>query len=399
MRMGMVSTAHDKFKKLRMWSDAIDCLMIADRKVEALEMVRGLLEADPSPRLWCCLGDLEKEPAHYEKAWEMSGCRFARAQRSLGRFLLRKGHLAEAVDSFKLALDINPLHADIWFSCGCLQMKLERYEDAVYSFSRSIGVEDENGEAWGNLAAVHVARGTLREARTCIEEAVRRCRENWRMWESHLGICLRLRDIAGIIRCMRRLVELEKMDHFDENVLGAVCSAVISDDQNVFAQTGKAFTKKLTEFFEFATSKTSSVPFIWRWYAELQEFECHHEEALDSRLKQCRATQAKLWDETDPDRFSERLEELRECFASTAAFFEGPHASGVGRKWQGLLQPIAYSVRNAEKRLKQRLEQPGCGPKWQSTYDEIAALAIKIEAKAEAVAASGENTSLTESGS
>merc|ERR1719411_1434378 len=40
MRMGMVSTAHEQFKKLRMWDEAIDCLMVAQRNVEALDLIK-----------------------------------------------------------------------------------------------------------------------------------------------------------------------------------------------------------------------------------------------------------------------------------------------------------------------------------------------------------------------
>lgn len=50
------------------------------------ELIRRRLVAQPKePRLWCALGDLHMEDAHYETAWEVSGQRNTRAQRSLGR--------------------------------------------------------------------------------------------------------------------------------------------------------------------------------------------------------------------------------------------------------------------------------------------------------------------------
>ena len=36
-------------------------------------------------RLWCALGDLTVDEAHYVTAWERSGRRSTRAQRSLAR--------------------------------------------------------------------------------------------------------------------------------------------------------------------------------------------------------------------------------------------------------------------------------------------------------------------------
>ena len=37
---GMVSTAHEQFKKLRMWPEAVECLIIAERNVEAEDMLK-----------------------------------------------------------------------------------------------------------------------------------------------------------------------------------------------------------------------------------------------------------------------------------------------------------------------------------------------------------------------
>ena len=36
----MVSTAHEQFKALRMWPEAVECLIVAERKVEAEDMVK-----------------------------------------------------------------------------------------------------------------------------------------------------------------------------------------------------------------------------------------------------------------------------------------------------------------------------------------------------------------------
>ncbi|CAE7802709.1 ttc27 [Symbiodinium microadriaticum] len=156
MRMGMMSTAHEQFKKLRMWPEAVECLICAERNVEAEDMVKDLIEKQPSPRLWCCLGDIVKDPAHYEKAWELSNRRFARAQRALGKYYFDKKQLDKAVESFKLALDINPMFEGIWFTLGVGLMQLERMEEAMIAFSRVLSINDEDGQAWANLAAVHL---------------------------------------------------------------------------------------------------------------------------------------------------------------------------------------------------------------------------------------------------
>jgi hypothetical protein len=46
----------------------------------------GMLQVTPEDaRLWCALGDLTLDDEHYRTAWERSGRRSTRAQRSLAR--------------------------------------------------------------------------------------------------------------------------------------------------------------------------------------------------------------------------------------------------------------------------------------------------------------------------
>ncbi len=42
-------------------------------------------ETPGEPRLWCALGDLRLDDGCYQRAWERSGGRSARAKRSLAR--------------------------------------------------------------------------------------------------------------------------------------------------------------------------------------------------------------------------------------------------------------------------------------------------------------------------
>merc|ERR1719281_1854313 len=99
-------------------------------------------------------------------------------------------------------------------------MKVNRFDDAITSFSRCVGVDDENWEAWANLGACHHEKGDLKQSRAAFEEATRRARENWRLWESFMGICMKLRDIQGVINAMRRILELGGGHRIPERQLG-----------------------------------------------------------------------------------------------------------------------------------------------------------------------------------
>lgn len=74
---------------------------------------------------------------YYEEAWERSGGRHTRGQRSLGRAALRRKEWAKAIDHYELALSINPLHPDAWFSLGFCCLKTEQPKKALQVRFRS----------------------------------------------------------------------------------------------------------------------------------------------------------------------------------------------------------------------------------------------------------------------
>jgi len=387
--MGMVSTAHEEFKKLRMWDEAIDCLMVAGRNAEALDLIKGLLEQGPTARLWCCLGDLEKEAKHYEKAWEFSNGRFARAQRSLGRHHFKHGDLKRAISCFSKALEINPMHSDIWFTMGVAQIKLEDYDNAALTFARCLSVNDEDAQAWANLAATHSARGKLQEARNCMVEATKRARTNWKMWESFLAICMQLRDVQGCIQAMSRFVELEQIPRIREKVLGAVTVAVISDQEGLYgSHTGREYVRQLGNLFKLLTDHQASDPAHWRLYAEFQDSRGEDASALECRLKQFRAAKPRLFDERDPECFAIMLEDVEQCLLTLEKTLERPC---LVKQAEMQLQPFAYTVRDVATQLQVRLDTPGPVPAWASRQESISALAARAEARAAAgpVAAAG----------
>ena len=53
-------------------------------------MVMWLQVTPDDPRLWCALGDLTLKDEHYKTAWQRSGQRSTRAQRSLARSAQRE---------------------------------------------------------------------------------------------------------------------------------------------------------------------------------------------------------------------------------------------------------------------------------------------------------------------
>ena len=84
-----------------------------------------------APRLYCILGDIEQSKEMYEKAWEVSNQRYARAQRSIGRHFFAARDFVRAAEAYSRSLKVNQLNHQSWFALGCALLELAQFEKAA----------------------------------------------------------------------------------------------------------------------------------------------------------------------------------------------------------------------------------------------------------------------------
>jgi tetratricopeptide (TPR) repeat protein len=100
----------------------------------------------------CLLGDIKKDGSYYERAWEVSEKRSARAMRCLARIHFYKNDMKKAIECFELAFAINRLFPNEWFTCGCAYMRLENFDKAIFCFGNTISINERTPDAWGNIS-------------------------------------------------------------------------------------------------------------------------------------------------------------------------------------------------------------------------------------------------------
>lgn len=113
-----------------------------------------------APRLFCILGDIESDAAvaHYERAWEVSKHRYARAQKSLAEHYLAKKDWIKAREAYQLAVSVNRLSPEMWSRLGDINLRLGEFSEAAESFTRAIGSSNdtaggEDARTWSNLGS------------------------------------------------------------------------------------------------------------------------------------------------------------------------------------------------------------------------------------------------------
>eukprot|EP01126_Amoeba_proteus_P034314 TRINITY_DN3412_c0_g2_i10.p1 TRINITY_DN3412_c0_g2~~TRINITY_DN3412_c0_g2_i10.p1 ORF type:complete len:665 (-),score=140.25 TRINITY_DN3412_c0_g2_i10:751-2673(-) len=156
LSIGSIDSALLIFRSLEMWEDVIKCHVIKQDTEKARELLDVELAKKETPELLCILGDLTKDPTHYEKAWNLSRGRCSRAKRSLGIIAMEKLELEAAAQHFLEAVKINPQYASIWFRLGCCALGMNDLELGKRAFSRVVQLYPDDSEAWNNLAAVYV---------------------------------------------------------------------------------------------------------------------------------------------------------------------------------------------------------------------------------------------------
>ncbi|KAL9010355.1 MAG: hypothetical protein Q9173_004707, partial [Seirophora scorigena] len=298
--LGGLRTALEIYERLQMWAEVALCWAANDRDDKARKIIRRQLytsaatitdspnpnpaidddddtstedlniELTPlpadAPRLFCILGDLEKSPSAYHRAWDVSSHRYARAQRSLGKHHFTHGDLRSADEAYAKALKVNALNHSTWFSLGCVRLQLENWPGAVEAFARAIQLEDQDAESWSNMAAalIQLDSGTsgvngvhepdeggngdddedvtavstpkrdpqkhVREAFTALKRAAALKRDSHRIWQNLLNVAVKLSPppYTDIIVAQARLIELRGKSEGEKSVDAEVVEGLVA---------------------------------------------------------------------------------------------------------------------------------------------------------------------------
>jgi tetratricopeptide (TPR) repeat protein len=327
--IGSLVSALEIFKRLRLWAEVALCLATAGASEDedgrgsgGEEKARGIIrwrlfhrtgetspsdpddedigddvtllkgadfsgpERDPpppnAPRLFCILGDIENEPSYYERAWEISRHRYARAQKSLGEYYLQNKDWEKAREAYKKATAVNRLSPEMWSRLGDISLRLAQFADAAEAFNRSIGSASdtaggEDARTWSNLGSAlwslycevvadaknkplvieeapapapaddeeddvvlaNTTKSSDRDPATLLSQSLAAYKrgasiahDNWRIWDNVLTLGSRVQPpaVTDMILALKNIIRIRKSeDAVDVDVLGALLQdAVLS---------------------------------------------------------------------------------------------------------------------------------------------------------------------------
>lgn len=186
---GSLVSALEIFKRLKMWAEVALCYHSVAQEDKARQVVRRQLyysskgpemdkydiDADAvvkeewngemrspapphAPRLWCILGDLDQDPTCWQRAWEISKNRYARAQRTLGDYYTRQNDLPAAREAYLASVVVNRQNNDTWSRLGDIDLKTGNWDGAVIAFQQSIMIDDTDAKTYSNLGSALLSK-------------------------------------------------------------------------------------------------------------------------------------------------------------------------------------------------------------------------------------------------
>jgi len=179
-------------------------------------------------------------------------------------------------------------------------MRTGDWGGALEAFSEVVRQEPEEGDAWANVAAVHMRNRAPEKAYPCLVESTRRNRGVWRVWVGKLNTCIDLDKYDEAMQACTELLGLRKrapaekeVPEVEERAVRAIVQGVLRGNEAaggdaVAADSCARSVQRLGALLA-ELRRASGAPWIYRLQTEFEARRGRPDLILENLLKEYRA--------------------------------------------------------------------------------------------------------------
>lgn len=268
MDLGLFKNALDIFLRIDLWEKAIACYQVLNMNHKAEALIRRELAKNETPYLYCLLGDATEDIKFYEKAWDLSKMRYARAQKSLGSYYYVRKRYEDAIKHYEMAVKVNPSNTGVLYMLAYSYLIEEKYELAAQCYRNITQFDDSSFLAWNNLSKAYIKLKQKERAWRTLNEAIKCNFEEWRIWENFMLVCTDIGAFDDVVKAWHRLIDL-KSSHEDDQVLEILTNAIVTDTKDIYGDPSGRLIKKAIKLIARLHATSASSSCVWICYYKL----------------------------------------------------------------------------------------------------------------------------------
>ncbi|KAK9191299.1 hypothetical protein WN943_019911 [Citrus x changshan-huyou] len=128
-------------------------------------------------------------------------------------------HTHDSTIGVDAAMALNSLYPDGWFALGAAALKARDVEKALDGFTRAVQFDPDNGEAWKNIACLHMIKKKSKEAFIAFKEALKFKRNSWQLWENYGHVALDVGNIGQALEAVQMVLNMTNDKRIDTELL------------------------------------------------------------------------------------------------------------------------------------------------------------------------------------
>ena len=184
-------------------------------------------------------------------------------------------------------LGVQPLVARAWYMRGLACMHLERYDDAIFSFNRCVQQDEEIGEAWANIGAIHYQRQDYGKSLTALKDALKHKPNNAKVLQNLVLVTIQLKKFSESCMYMSILVDIRDKSKQEMPMiveLQLICRGILE-----LELPGEHLMQRFDSLLVKIEQAYSSDAEVWDIFCVFEYATGRPEKGLQSRFKQLRS--------------------------------------------------------------------------------------------------------------